>query len=177
MGRVWRDDTIDDVHSIYLASESKVDQARDRFALTEGYISCDEAGSPWVPLNEGVWLRYVTFDVRSSTCANVMWVREEGSVGRHRHRGPVPGSRSRAAGVTSSTTGSPRRATTSVRARPESHLVLRHRMKTLFTLNARSRCWTTSVGLRGARRVLVHQPLHELLRRERVSRSNNELFL
>jgi len=83
--------TIDDVHSIYLASESKVDQARDRFALTEGYISSDEAVSPWVPLNEGVWLRYVTFDVRSSTCANVMWVREEGSVGRHRHRGPVAG--------------------------------------------------------------------------------------
>ena len=43
---------------------------------------------PFVP---NVFIKHLTFDVRGSSAANVLWVQEGGTLGRHRHRGPVSG--------------------------------------------------------------------------------------
>lgn len=75
----------------YVAVEKRLDARRDEFALPEGYINAAEEASPWVPFVENVWIRHLTFDIRSNTAVNVLWVAAGGSLGRHRHRGPVNG--------------------------------------------------------------------------------------
>ena len=79
----------EEVTSGYLAIEAQVDKMRDKYALQEGYIA-DES-SPWVPFVPSVFIKHLTFDVRSSSAANVLWVQAGGELGRHRHRGPVSG--------------------------------------------------------------------------------------
>ncbi|WP_399094279.1 2,4'-dihydroxyacetophenone dioxygenase family protein [Streptomyces sp. BBFR2] len=71
------------------ASEARLDRCRDRYALPEGYIAA--ADSPWLPFVPNVMIKHLTFDIRSNSAANVLWVRSGGSLGRHRHRGPVSG--------------------------------------------------------------------------------------
>jgi len=75
----------------YVATEARVDVMRDKYAMTEGYVGASEEVSPWVPFVENVWIRHLTFDVRSSSASNVLWVGAGGLLGRHRHRGPVSG--------------------------------------------------------------------------------------
>ncbi|HTQ86248.1 MAG TPA: hypothetical protein VMI93_08550, partial [Candidatus Solibacter sp.] len=53
------------------------------------HIGGGEEESPWVPFAEGVYIRHLMFDVRSNSWANILWVKKGGSLGRHRHRGPV----------------------------------------------------------------------------------------
>ncbi|MGH9293408.1 MAG: 2,4'-dihydroxyacetophenone dioxygenase family protein [Acidimicrobiales bacterium] len=83
--------TLQEAEASYLDVETKVDRMRDKYAMQEGYIGADEAVSPWVPFVENVWIRHLTFDVRSSSASNVLWVGAGGLLGRHRHRGPVSG--------------------------------------------------------------------------------------
>ena len=78
--------TTDEVISNYIQIESRVDKMRDKYALKEGYV--DGEGSPWVPFIPNVYIKHLTFDVRSSSAANVLWVQAGGELGRHRHRGP-----------------------------------------------------------------------------------------
>jgi 2,4'-dihydroxyacetophenone dioxygenase len=81
--------TADDVIANYIGIEARVDKMRDKYALKEGYVDGD--GSPWVPFIPNVYIKHLTFDVRSSSAANVLWVQAGGELGRHRHRGPVSG--------------------------------------------------------------------------------------
>lgn len=74
-----------------LETEARLDALRDKYAMPEGFISPSEVDSPWVPFVENVWIRHLTFDVRTSSSANVLWVSAGGMLGRHRHRGPVSG--------------------------------------------------------------------------------------
>ncbi len=83
--------TVQSADAAYLATETRVDEMRDKYALQEGYVGASEEVSPWVPFIENVWIRHLTFDVRSSSASNVLWVGAGGMLGRHRHRGPVSG--------------------------------------------------------------------------------------
>ncbi|MFE7314306.1 2,4'-dihydroxyacetophenone dioxygenase family protein [Streptomyces sp. NPDC057555] len=71
------------------AIEARMDQRRDQYALPEGHIA--EAASPWLPFAPHVMIKHLTFDVRSNSAVNVLWVQAGGSLGCHRHRGPVSG--------------------------------------------------------------------------------------
>jgi hypothetical protein len=81
--------TSEDVMAQYVATEARIDQTRDKYAVAEGYIS--EDSTPWVPFFPNVFIKHLTFDVRGSSAANVLWVQAGGMLGRHRHRGPVSG--------------------------------------------------------------------------------------
>jgi len=105
--------TSEEIMAQYVATEARVDRMRDKYALEEGYIS--EDSSPWVPFVPNVFIKHLTFDVRGSSAANVLWVQEGGTLGRHRHRGPAMSSR--AVGATWSTTGSASPVTSYGRAR------------------------------------------------------------
>lgn len=78
-------------NDVYLPGERHLDSVRDVHAVPEGYVGASEDESPWVPFVENVWIRHLSFDVRSNSAANVLWVAEGGGLGRHRHRGPVSG--------------------------------------------------------------------------------------
>ncbi|MGW5815835.1 2,4'-dihydroxyacetophenone dioxygenase family protein [Streptomyces noursei] len=71
------------------AIEARIDRRRDQYALPEGHIA--EADSPWLPFAPQVMIKHLTFDIRSNSAANVLWVQSGGSLGHHRHRGPVSG--------------------------------------------------------------------------------------
>jgi hypothetical protein len=83
--------TLQQADTSYLTTEARVDVMRDKYAMPEGYVGAAEEVSPWVPFIENVWIRHLTFDVRSSSASNVLWVAAGGMLGRHRHRGPVSG--------------------------------------------------------------------------------------
>ena len=71
----------------------------------------------WVPQAEGVWFRPLLLNTLQGYWCNLLRVRRAGILSRHRH--PAAGARlraSRAAGTTSSTTGSPRRGRLRLRA-------------------------------------------------------------
>jgi quercetin dioxygenase-like cupin family protein len=75
----------------YILVEKRIDAIRDQFALPEGYINSSEEVSPWIPFVENVWIRHLSFDVRSNTAINILKVDAGGKLGRHRHRGLVTG--------------------------------------------------------------------------------------
>src|SRR5260370_28138475 len=81
--------TNDDVIKGYVEIEARVDKMRDKYAVQEGYV--DGEGSPWVPFVPNVYIKHLTFDILSSSAANVLWVQPGGELGRHRHRAPVSG--------------------------------------------------------------------------------------
>jgi 2,4'-dihydroxyacetophenone dioxygenase len=81
--------TSDEIIAQYVETEARIDRMRDKYALEEGYINADS--TPWVPFVPNVFIKHLTFDVRSSSAANVLWVQAGGTLGRHRHRGPVSG--------------------------------------------------------------------------------------
>jgi 2,4'-dihydroxyacetophenone dioxygenase len=81
--------TSDEIMAQSIATEARVDEMRDKYALEEGYVNGED--SPWVPFVPNVFIKHLTFDVRSSSAANVLLVQAGGLLGRHRHRGPVSG--------------------------------------------------------------------------------------
>jgi 2,4'-dihydroxyacetophenone dioxygenase len=61
------------------------------YAFPDIHIGADESESPWVPFRGNTAIRHLAFDVRTNMYANVLWVKEGGMLGRHRHRGRVFG--------------------------------------------------------------------------------------
>lgn len=59
------------------------------FGVTGGHVGPSEAESPWVPFGDSAAIRHLSFDVRSGTAANILWVKGGGRIGTHRHRGAV----------------------------------------------------------------------------------------
>jgi 2,4'-dihydroxyacetophenone dioxygenase len=62
------------------------------YAFPDVHIGGSESESPWVPFKgNSVAIRHLAFDVRTNMYANVLWVKQGGMLGRHRHRGRVLG--------------------------------------------------------------------------------------
>jgi 2,4'-dihydroxyacetophenone dioxygenase len=68
-----------------------LDDAVAKYARTDVMVPPGDEASPWVPFVENVYIRHLSFDVRSNTYVNVLRVDNGGRLGRHRHRGPVSG--------------------------------------------------------------------------------------
>jgi 2,4'-dihydroxyacetophenone dioxygenase len=80
-----------DVHDVHA-----LDRIVEKYARTDIFVAPGEKASPWVPFIENVYIRHLSFDVRTNTFVNILRVDSGGRLGRHKHRGPVSG-----------TTGSP----------------------------------------------------------------------
>lgn len=61
----------------------------DRFALHGGHIGIGEDESPWVPFGDCAAIRHLSFDVRTGSVCNILWVKGGGRIGTHRHRAAV----------------------------------------------------------------------------------------
>jgi 2,4'-dihydroxyacetophenone dioxygenase len=61
------------------------------YAFPDIHVGADESESPWVPFKGNCSIRHLGFDVRTNMYANVLWVKEGGILGRHRHNGRVFG--------------------------------------------------------------------------------------
>ncbi len=61
------------------------------YGFPDVHIGAGESESPWVPFKENSAIRHLAFDVRTNMYANVLWVKQGGMLGRHRHRGRVFG--------------------------------------------------------------------------------------
>ena len=47
------------------------------YSRPDVHIGAGEDESPWVPFVENVYIRHLAFDVRGSSFANILWVKEE----------------------------------------------------------------------------------------------------
>ena len=74
-----------------LETKSSIDAVIQKFAFPDIHIGAGEDESPWVPFRPNVFIRHLSFDVRTNMYANVLWVKSGGMLGRHRHRGRVFG--------------------------------------------------------------------------------------
>jgi 2,4'-dihydroxyacetophenone dioxygenase len=72
-----------------LDTSSSLMQVVREYGRPDCHIGSGEDESPYVPFAENVYIRHLAFDVRGSSFANVLWVKQGGMLGRHRHRGPV----------------------------------------------------------------------------------------
>ena len=92
----------------------------EKYSRPDVFVAPGEQASPWIPFIENVFIRHLSFDVRSNSYVNILRVDSGGRLGRHRHRGPVSGCAWKAAGVTWNTTGSPSPVDTCTRTRVRS---------------------------------------------------------
>jgi hypothetical protein len=74
-----------------LDSKNRIDAVVREYAFPDIHIGGGEEESPWVPFRTNVFIRHLSFDVRTNLYANVLWVKSGGMLGRHRHRGRVFG--------------------------------------------------------------------------------------
>lgn len=70
-------------------AKSGLDAIVRQYAFPDVHVGPGEDESPWVPFKENVYIRHLAFDVRSNNYANILWVKQGGMLGRHRHRGQV----------------------------------------------------------------------------------------
>jgi len=68
-----------------------LDSIVNQYGFPDVHVGGGEDESPWVPFRENVFIRHVAFDVRTNMYANILWVKQGGMLGRHRHRGRVFG--------------------------------------------------------------------------------------
>lgn len=61
------------------------------FSRPDVHIGADEKASPTIEVFPGVFVRFLSFDVRNNSFSNITVVPGGGIIGRHRHRGPVVG--------------------------------------------------------------------------------------
>jgi 2,4'-dihydroxyacetophenone dioxygenase len=71
--------------------KTSLDAVVSEYAFPDVHIGGTESESPWVPFAENSAIRHLAFDVRTNMYANVLWVKQGGMLGRHRHRGRVFG--------------------------------------------------------------------------------------
>ena len=73
-------------------TKSSLDAVVRDYAFPDIHIGASEEESPWVPFKGNTtFIRHLSFDVRSNMYANVLWVKQGGMLGRHKHRGRVFG--------------------------------------------------------------------------------------
>ena len=74
-----------------IVNETSLAAAIQQFGRPALFVGAAEAESPWVPFLPNIFIRHLGFDVRNNTFINILWIRQPGLLGRHRHRGPVWG--------------------------------------------------------------------------------------
>jgi len=72
-----------------IAIASSMADVVKQYGRPDVHIGGGEDESPYVPFIENVFIRHLAFDVRNNAVANILWVKKNGKLGRHRHRGPV----------------------------------------------------------------------------------------
>lgn len=72
-----------------MPSREKIDEIVREYAFPDIHIGVSEDESPYVPFVENVFIRHLAFDVRNNLYVNVLWVKKNGMLGRHRHRGRI----------------------------------------------------------------------------------------
>ncbi len=60
-----------------------------RYSRPDVHIASDETASPKIEVFPGIFVRFLSFDVRSNSFSNITMVPDGGIIGRHRHRGSV----------------------------------------------------------------------------------------
>jgi hypothetical protein len=54
------------------------------------YIDMEsDVDSPWVPFGPSAAIKHLSFDVRTNTYSNILWMKGPGTIGTHLHRGTV----------------------------------------------------------------------------------------
>ena len=71
------------------AARGDLDAVVREYAFPDVHIGAGEDESPYVPFKENVFIRHLAFDVTHNMYANILWVKKNGSLGRHRHRGRI----------------------------------------------------------------------------------------
>jgi 2,4'-dihydroxyacetophenone dioxygenase len=72
-----------------VAASTSLNTVVREYGQPDLHIGASEEESPYVPFKENVFIRHLAFDVRNGAFANILWVKKNGLLGRHRHRGPV----------------------------------------------------------------------------------------
>ena len=60
-----------------------------RYGFPGTFVGGSESESPWVPFGETAALRHLAFDPRHNIFSNILWIKANGVVGTHKHRGTV----------------------------------------------------------------------------------------
>jgi len=60
-----------------------------KYARPDVHIGSDERSSPTIEVFPGIFVRFLSFDVRNNSFSNITMVPNGGIIGRHRHRGSV----------------------------------------------------------------------------------------
>jgi 2,4'-dihydroxyacetophenone dioxygenase len=60
-----------------------------RYSRPDVHIASDDTASPKIEVFPGIFVRFLSFDVRSNSFSNITMVPDGGIIGRHRHRGSV----------------------------------------------------------------------------------------
>jgi 2,4'-dihydroxyacetophenone dioxygenase len=60
-----------------------------RYGVEGDCLGASEAESPWVPYGDKAAIRHMAFDVRGNWYGNVLWIKEPGMIGTHKHHGTV----------------------------------------------------------------------------------------
>jgi 2,4'-dihydroxyacetophenone dioxygenase len=61
----------------------------NRHGFQGSFVGESENESPWVPFGESAALRHLAFDARHNIFSNILWIKANGVVGTHKHRGTV----------------------------------------------------------------------------------------
>ena len=131
------------------------------------YVGSSEAESPWVPFGDNAAIRHLAFDVRENVYVNVLWIKGPGVIGTHKHRGKVWAVRARRlVPLPRVRLGVPPRRLHHRDAghRPHARHRRSERHEGAVPHAGRQRVLRRERQPRGdARRVVVHEPLRDLL--------------
>jgi 2,4'-dihydroxyacetophenone dioxygenase len=72
-----------------IPTKTALDAIVQEYSFPDVHIGAGEDESPYVPFVENVFIRHLAFDVTHNAYANVLWVKKNGMLGRHRHRGRI----------------------------------------------------------------------------------------
>jgi 2,4'-dihydroxyacetophenone dioxygenase len=70
-------------------TNSSLEATIKEYSRPDVHIIDSEVESPYVPFKPNVFIRHLAFDVRNNYYVNVLWVKQGGMLGRHRHRGAI----------------------------------------------------------------------------------------
>jgi 2,4'-dihydroxyacetophenone dioxygenase len=60
-----------------------------RHGLPGTFVGYTEKESPWIPFGDNAAIRHLAFDPRHNIFSNILWVKSQGVIGTHKHRGTV----------------------------------------------------------------------------------------
>ncbi len=80
---------MNDADKIVKLPEEPYEATIQKYAREGFHIPGDDASNPWVPFGDAAAIKHFTFDVRTNTVSNILWVKGGGKIGTHKHRGVV----------------------------------------------------------------------------------------